>query len=158
MTSVYTRGSGTLVYNTIYTNRHSKLEKSKNREAEKSKKNRERKSEESRRKKLKQVGRLQLTKWKCLETWEWLATWWWVAVTTKTDDFFFLVPARFRFTGRNIQFSPVRPKHPIFADKAETVWYGSVLRAVRIKGSFGIDQFTGMKKNRPVRYRSNFLG
>ena len=110
MTSVYSCGSGTLASKTRYT-RCSKREKPKNGEAKKLKKNRERRSEEARKKKLKQVGRLRLTKWKLLETWEWLATWWWVAMMTKTNDFWvFFVPARFRFTGRNIQFSPVRPK------------------------------------------------
>ena len=69
MTSVYSCESETLASKTRHT-RRSKLEKPKNREAEKLKKNREQRSEEARKKKLKQVGRLQLTKWKWLETWE----------------------------------------------------------------------------------------
>ena len=52
MTSVYSRGSGTLASKTRYTRRF-KLEKPKNREAEKLKKNREWRSEEARKKKLK---------------------------------------------------------------------------------------------------------
>ena len=69
MTLVYSCGSGTLASKTRYT-RRSKLEKPKNKEAKKLKKNRELRSEEARKKKLKQVGELQLTKWKWLETWE----------------------------------------------------------------------------------------
>nr|POE61295.1 hypothetical protein CFP56_77393 [Quercus suber]POF03119.1 hypothetical protein CFP56_74548 [Quercus suber] len=73
MTSVHSRGSGTLVSKTkqdVQVTRRSKLGKPKNRKAEEWKKNRERRSEEARKKKLKQVGRLQLTKWKWLEAWE----------------------------------------------------------------------------------------
>ena len=44
-------------------------------------------------------------------------------------------------------------KHLIFSDKAKTVGYGPVLKAVRIKGGFDTGQFTDTKKiGRTDRY------